>query len=340
MSHIEFVMDFQEYNFRKVFNAGQISSPNTLYISTFNIDINDQLETVIDSYDRVIIVVNPNPLGDQVRRRREYFDEQRKSNLIKLLKKENVHLYFNRYLHAKIVATESVSYVGSSNFSASSANNIESGYISYCEHNNGQIISSFENNIISRSIDMNAFLQAAKARNKIQRGFDEIIPMFERLHEAIENSFVRIEANSFERGKILIDEITILIEMMLNISRVIDRELDGDMLNIEDFVVAAKWESALIRGRENIKTFINASESLQRRAREDELYDTLTMEDYNRQYGEGTTDVYENHRTSFQDAEKSLHLLKSELRVEISNIKSYLYALSTLGKDYRDHGLR
>lgn len=337
MSDISFVMDFRSYNFKSLLKCRGASEDGCLYISTFNIDLEEKLESLINSFDRVVIVINPIPLGRQIKDRREEFNELNISNFSKILNKKNVHLYFNRFVHAKIIATQSVSYVGSANFSLHSVNNIESGYVSRCVTNNKFIISKFEEDLIPRSISVDAFLKSIQGENKVQEAIKNVIKLYGNLIKVVGASFSSVGYMQSDRGDRYIHEISSIIEVLDSITKVLNRDFDSDILRIEEFTLSASWEGALADSMKSISILVKESARLRKRAEDDDLYDTLTFDDYNKKYGEGTMAIFERHRNSFETAEKRLQIIKSEIVTEIHSIRSYLFSLSTLRKDFRDN---
>ncbi|MCG9582199.1 hypothetical protein L1D13_13520 [Vibrio tubiashii] len=339
MTDIEFVLDFGEYNFNHILNCPVHEADTCLYISTFNVDLDNKLVSLFKHYDTVKIVVNPIPLSAQIRKGYEKSFNEMSSNLIRLLREPNVELYFNRHLHAKIIATQSATYVGSANYSYHSSNSIEAGYVSTNFANNRNIIDQFENTILNNAISLNTFLHNVgtnQETNKIQHAINHVLPMYGSLITTVEEAFKLPAPYYPDGGQRYITGIATIIEKMNMISKYVYREFDKDSLNIETLLLSSKWESNLMSVLGQVEQYIKESQRLTKLAEDDGRLDTMTYEDYNRFYGEGTIDKFEKLSNTYEKAHKVTDQMRLELSSELHQIRSYLFSLSTLRKNYRD----
>ncbi|MDC5807060.1 hypothetical protein OPW36_22915 [Vibrio europaeus] len=339
MTDIEFELDFGEYNFYRILHRPVHKLDTCLYISTFNVDLDNGLVSLFKRYDTVKIVVNPKPLGDQIKKGYKNSFNEMSSNLIRLLKEPNVELYFNRHLHAKIIATQSATYVGSANYSYHSSNSIEAGYVSTNVANNRDVIDQFENTILGNAISLNTFVKNVgtnQKTNKIQLAIDHVLPMYQSLITTVEEAFKLPDPYYPDGGQRYITGIATIIEKMNMISKYVYREFDRDSLNIETLLLSSKWESSLLGILGQVEQYIKESQRLTKLAEDDDCLDTMTYEDYDRFYGEGTIDKFEKLSNTYEKAHRVTDQMRLDLTSELHQIRNYLFSLSTLRKNYRD----
>jgi len=339
MKQIEFVMDFRSYNFKKLWKVMNYQNADCLYISTFSLDLDEKLTSLINRFERIVLVVNPIPFSKQLKRKIGEPIDFDSNNFMKILENPKIELYFNRFLHSKIVASKAASYVGSANFTFHSKNSIESGYISVDQDNNLEIIESFKDLVVEKSICINTLIKSAGLNgdiNKVQQGIDNIIPRYEELLEILQNSIKDYSGFKPDAGRKNLNDIATIIESLFQIQRLIERDFNSNELEIDEQLVSVSWETKLANSSKNINLLMKSSDKLQEMAKKEGLYDQLSLEDYDRFFGDGSTDNFVKHINAFDNAEKTLNTIKVEMTRELHSIRSYLYALSTLCKDYRD----
>ncbi|NOU49832.1 hypothetical protein HG263_04695 [Pseudoalteromonas sp. JBTF-M23] len=337
MNNPQFVMDHRGFNFSHLQN--HIGSyDKTLYISTFNLDLDDALMGFIRHFQRVVIVLNPVPFAEQLDRLSEFPAKYAQNNFFKLMNLDGVEVYFNRFLHAKIIGTSEAVYVGSANFSFHSKDNIEAGFVSTNEAQNNKIIQSVKTTILDTSLSLNELISSTKYvnnSNTVQRAIDDLLPMYDKLVEWIAKLRGAAGQSHPDRAALCIRYIGIVQEQILTISQVLSRRFSQDKIYLEELQISAKWTPKLCQCQQEIETLDKQSKQLQNLAKEDDLYDQLTLEDYERVYGAGVTDGYLENKDAIKKAYKQFKTLNDEMLKETKTVRSYLYALSKLGKHYR-----
>lgn len=337
MDKTKFIMDLREFNFGHI-DKHINDYEQTLYISTYNLYLDDGLIDFILKFKKAVIVLNPVPFAQQLERIEENPAKNITNNFFLLLSMGKVEIFFNRFLHAKIVGTREAVYVGSSNFSYHSKNNIEAGFVSTETEQNGIILSSLQHNVLDGSLSLDNFIASSNysaGTNDIQRVIDRVVPMYKSLNECVTDFKKTLNQAHPERPKRCIQHIVMVREMLLTISKYLSSRFDHDKLNVEELLISSHWMSVLYSSEEKINKYVKESNALQNMATEDDLYDQLTLEDYERFYGKGVTDDYIANSNALQKALENFSVINEELSIETEKLKRYLYALSKLGKHYR-----
>ena len=337
MGSTKFIMDLREFNFNTL-NKYIVDHSKTLYISTFNFDIDLKLTDFISRFNKVVLVLNPVPFAEQLKRIESVQERYSSNNLFKLLKIDNIEVSFNRYLHAKIVGTEEALYVGSSNFSYHSKDNIEAGFLSTSRVQNENIISALNTNVIENSLSLRCLINTSmyhQGTNTIQQSIDIVLPMYEDLLNIIKLYKSIINQTHPERPQLCLEHISLVQEQLTKISKLLSQTFNNDTLKVEEFLISAKWSTNLQSSKNKIEKYVKASTRLQQQAVDANLYDKLTLEDYPRFFGEGSIDDFVTHSNAFEKALQYSKEISQDLLTETKKLQSYLYSLSTIAKHYR-----
>ncbi len=182
----EFIMSKDELTYSAVIedfkNAGQI------YILTYNIskDQNVLLKALKDCEDDTEICIVSNIPG----RWKSYFGKAYadtakrnislyKSKLSPQKIAEKAEVYFCFSNHAKIIMTDNIAYIGSSNFSEESADNFESGFIS----RDADFIKFLQEEVFPWIIDSSSEYKTDEELLFLETAIRKSIVMFEAMHE-------------------------------------------------------------------------------------------------------------------------------------------------------------
>lgn len=192
IENAKFVMSKDELTYAEVIE--DFKEASSIHILTYNIskDKSDLLEALKKCDEDTEICIVSNIPG----RWEKYFGESYKSRArknISLYKNklsptkiaEKAEIYFCFSNHAKIIMTNNIAYIGSSNFSEESADNFESGFIS----RDVEFIEFLEEEIFPWIIESSSEYKTDKEILLFELAIRKSITMFEEMHEEYLQTF-------------------------------------------------------------------------------------------------------------------------------------------------------
>ncbi|ENJ2051596.1 hypothetical protein AB0613_004498 [Vibrio parahaemolyticus] len=300
------------------------------YISTFNIDLDEDLDQLLQFFDEVHLVVNTNPLRNRI--------EKDNSKLEELLRYSNVNLYLNRYNHSKVIAYDDCVYVGSCNFSGASFYNIEAGVISKDPAFISEVIYDFKKVILSESSGIE---QVAKnyTNYRLKEVIDFFLPKYDLVIKKIN------DVNDLKNYIVSADPAGVKLKKLKSvISDIKDIYIEAESrpcfneLNILPNLNVDKTVSSLERVCKKIEQFRADGDTLVKAA-EKKGYDlsTMLMSDYQRIFAnEEVMDRFLENEDAFDDLSDTLALTSNDMKEQLKSISSYLKTLMWFGNRCRE----
>lgn len=323
---MQFVLHKGKFNYSDLITTLP-SSSTVVYISTYNIALDSELQWFLKKFGLVHLVVNPIPFKSTC--------EKNEDALYDLLKMKNIKLYLNRNNHSKIIVNEDMSYVGSANLSKFSQNNIESGFISKESKVNLDILDSFKRDILSESSSFNDIYSNYKSWN-IYNAINKFIPEYKKLEEMVGKSIVLTIPVHYGNNLKKLDD---LIDKANWIKKQVERSVSFNQLNITQSLSLKGSISGLTSVRHKINQLKVDGEFLNRASSEKGLDQSqTTMLDIQNEFGGcDAMDRFLRNTDSFTELREALTDTKEEMEEEIKNILNYLYALIYFGNLFDKH---
>lgn len=184
IENAKFVISKEELAYKEVIE--DFKKASRIHILTYNISKykSDLLKELKEcSEDTEICIISNIPgrwekyYGDKRKASKNIALYKRKLSLEKISKKTKVYFCFSN--HAKIIMTNNIAYIGSSNFSEESANNFESGFIS----KDTELIDFLEDEIFPWIIDNSRKYKTDEEILFFELAMRESINMFKEMQE-------------------------------------------------------------------------------------------------------------------------------------------------------------
>ncbi len=300
------------------------------YISTFNIDLDEDLDNLLQLFDEVHLVVNTNPLRNRI--------EKDNSRLEELLSYSNVKLYLNRCNHSKIIAYDDCVYVGSCNFSGASFYNIEAGVFSKDPMFSSQVIDEFKQVILLESSNIEK-VAINYTNYNLKEVIDKFLPEYSLIIEKIN------DVDNLHNYKVTADPAGVKLKKLkavISDIRGIYIKAEGILcfneLNILPNLKIDKTVSSLDRVCKKIEQFRADGNALVKRA-EKKGFDlsTMLMSDYQQVFAnEEVMDRFLANENAFDDLSDTLVLASNEMKEQLKSISSYLKTLMWFGNKCRE----
>lgn len=300
------------------------------YISTYNIDVDERIDELIQLFDEVHLVVNTSPLRNRI--------ENDKSKLINLLNYSNVSLYLNRLNHSKIIAYDGCAYIGSCNLSGPSFSNIEAGVFSKDESFVLNLINDFKEVILSQSSDIR--LVAKNFNNySINNVVNQLIPEY----ESIISRIIEVENLSDytvapDPAKIKLNKLQNLIVEIKEMHRKAIGIVSLNELNVIPNLNMDGLVSALEDIYKNIEEFRADGSALITAAEKRGLdLSNMLMIDFKREFGDSEImDDFLRNECVFDELTPTLLQVTEEMKDQVRSVKTYLKALLWFGNKCRE----
>lgn len=188
----EFVMSKDELTYAEVIEDFEEAS--SIHILTYNIskDKSDLLKALKKCDEDTEICIVSNISGRWEKYFGEYYKSKARKNIslyksklspAKIAEKAEVYFCFSN--HAKIIMTNNIAYIGSSNFSEESADNFESGFIS----RDAEFIEFLEEEIFPWIIESSSEYKTDEEILFFELAIRKSIAMFEEMHEEYLQTF-------------------------------------------------------------------------------------------------------------------------------------------------------
>ena len=270
-----FIFSKDENNFNEVLDSFKFA--NEIIITTYNISKNDdsliQSLKNLNQNQHVKLFTNiPNRFNSYFK---NYHKNQAKKLIDNYIKKLdptsfncNIEVYFSFSNHSKIIATDSVAYIGSANFSSESKKNFEVGVL----FKDGNFMNYLNNEVLPELIENSLEYYLEMEVKEIALAYDCLETIKELSVELSESFYMPIEVN----GRIIsksfrlnfLGGLSYIIDGLQNNLCEIDQHLNSFFMNME---VREEDEDYYIEA-ETILSSLNINDILELIDEESDLY--------------------------------------------------------------------
>lgn len=224
-----FIFSKDENSFNEVLDSFKFS--NEIIITTYNISKND--DSLIQSLKNLNQKQHVKLFTNIPNRFNSYFKDYHKNQAKKLIDNYikkldptsfncNIEVYFSFSNHSKIIATDSVAYIGSANFSSESKKNFEVGVL----FKDGNFMNYLNNEVLPELIENSLEYYLEKEVKEIALAYDCLETIKELSVELSESFYMPIEVHGRIIGK------SFRLNFLGGLSYIIDG-LQNDLCEIE-----------------------------------------------------------------------------------------------------------
>lgn len=226
----EFVMSKDELTYAEVLEDFEDAS--SIHILTYNIskDKSDLLKALKKCDENTEISIISNIPGRWEKYFGEYYKSKARKNIslyksklspAKIAEKAEVYFCFSN--HAKIIMTNNIAYIGSSNFSEESADNFESGFIS----RDLEFIDFLEEEIFPWIIKSSSEYKTDEEILFFELAIRKSVVMFEEMYEEyLQTFYLLVDHRGIERWCYNTTDSTLSIKEMVKTEEICDQYMD------------------------------------------------------------------------------------------------------------------